>query len=158
MGCATGSPIFQGVGCPEKKPVYNSGCYGRGCGRLVLLFPLAPQGLSLCDGSWKRRGSEWSAVDTREPADIPKLYLSYHTTVLSLEAAPKQLCPLCLIMSPNCLHMNYNMRRLEVLDNALPGFDLQKTSSSTSVGLFCTFLSLLCMLSAYGISLCFCCG
>lgn len=39
VGCATGSPIFQGVGCPEKKPVYNSGCYGRGCGRLVLLFP-----------------------------------------------------------------------------------------------------------------------
>lgn len=82
-------------------------------------FPLAPQGLSLCDGSWKRRGSEWSAVDTREPADIPKLYLSHHTTVLSLEAAPTQLCPLCLIMSPNCLHINYNMRRLEVLDNAL---------------------------------------
>lgn len=121
-------------------------------------FPLASQGLSLCDGSWKRRGSEWSAVDTREPADIPKLYLSHHTTVLSLEAAPTQLCPLCLIMSPNCLHMNYNMRRLEVLDNALPGFDLQKTSSSVSVGHFCTFLSLLCMLGAYGISLCFCCG
>lgn len=35
VGCATGSAIFQGVGYPEKKPVYNSGCDG-----LVLLFPL----------------------------------------------------------------------------------------------------------------------
>lgn len=64
VGCATGSPIFHGVECPEKKPVYNGGSDDRGCARLVLLFPLASQGLSLCDGSWKRWG--WARSGERE--------------------------------------------------------------------------------------------
>lgn len=43
-------------------------------------------------------------VDTREPADIPKLYLSHHTTLLSPEAALTQQSPLCF--SANCLQQN----------------------------------------------------
>lgn len=135
VGCATGSPIFQGVGYPEKKPVYNSGCDGRGCGRLVLLFSLASQGLSLCDGSWKRRGSGWSWVDTGEPADIPKLYLSHHTTLLCLSSLWAEKCPLCLIMEsklpaePHRTHL-WEHAKIRIaclkMDAVLHNFQLQK--------------------------------
>lgn len=67
VGCATGSPIFQSVGYPEKRPLYNSDCDGRGCGRLVPLFPLASQSLSLCDGrSWERGASSLLCMSTVE--------------------------------------------------------------------------------------------
>lgn len=39
VGCATGSPVFHGVGWLEKKPFDNSYCDGRCSGSLVLLFP-----------------------------------------------------------------------------------------------------------------------
>lgn len=148
MGCATGSPIFQGVGYPEKKPVYNSGCDGRGCGRLVLLFPLASQGLSLCDGSWKRRGSGWRGVDTREPADIPKLYLSHHRGCSStaMSFVPHHGVQTACSTTQNTYD---NMQRLElhVLNCSLHFMTfiyesplLEYTSSSLNFVIFCTFL------------------
>lgn len=68
-------------------------------------FSLAPQGLSLCCvmragrvrgrggvGSRKRQGLGWSGLDTREHADIHKVYLS----LLGPEATQTQQCSLWL--------------------------------------------------------------
>lgn len=93
VGCATGSPVFQGVGYPEKKLVYNTGSDGKGCGRLVLLiFPRVTRPV-VCGGSWEgvwegvgvkwgdgwgRGVKGWRSVDTREHSDIPNLLKPSH--------------------------------------------------------------------------------
>lgn len=89
--CAIGSPTFQGVGYPEKKPLYNSDCDGRDCRRPLLLF-LFPHVIRPVPVWWELGvGNEWEfvragtgALDTRNYVWYFRIWCTHHTMIIFL--------------------------------------------------------------------------